>query len=330
MIEKLFQASSIILYFSSLCIILCAFFYFLRKRGNYRSNIFLAVFFIVFGLALTRNGLILAGYIHMDNQLTAILWNTIWLGPLFFYYIKLNIYPHYLLRGSDLKHFVLPIAQSLSHLFLSIQAMNNPEQQADLLGYLYSIEGILFLLTFFPYIILSFRYIKYAGVSERQQPYWRKQKLLWLKRITKVLYVLAFINSSYVITNFLSKFIFVDELASLPTYFLFSEFSFSLIAIWIAYQAMKLVIGKAYAYSETDQRDIDLLLNREKIFLDADLNVSLFRKEKEEQKQVYNKVRSARAAYLRNLSMHTKYSKHKLKSLIYRSGYPNHWIYKSH
>ena len=93
---------------------------------------------------------------------------------------------------------------------------------------------------------------------------------------------------------------------------------------------MKLVIGKAYAYSETDQRDIDLLLNREKIFLDADLNVSLFRKEKEEQKQVYNKVRSARAAYLRNLSMHTKYSKHKLKSLIYRSGYPNHWIYKSH
>ena len=48
----------------------------------------------------------------------------------------------------------------------------------------------------------------------------------------------------------MSKFIYADELSSLPSYFLFSEFSFSLIAIWIAYQAIKLVLGKAYIYKE--------------------------------------------------------------------------------
>jgi hypothetical protein len=330
MIEELYQASSMLLYFSSLLIIACAFFYFLRKRGNFRSNIFLALFFIAFGLALVRNGLILNGQIGTDDVLSSVLWNTIWFGPLFFYYIKINIYPHYILRGSDLKHFVLPIAQTLTHILISIQALSNAEYLNGYFKYLYSIEGVIFLLTFFPYIILSFRYIKYAGVSEPNQPYWRQQKLLWLKRITKVLYVLAFVNSTYVITNFLSKFIFTNELTSLPSYFLFAEFSFSLIAIWIAYQAVKLVIGRAYSYTMESQNlsGWEVLLKKEKIFLDADLNVFQFLNKKDEQEQLFNGVRKERAAYLRSLRTQQKYSKHELKSLIYRSGYPNHWIYK--
>ena len=330
MIQELYHISGILLYFSCLCISSCAFLYFFRKRGNYRSNFFLALFFIAFGMALIRNGLILSGQIEPDNQLTSALWNIIWFGPLFFYYIKLIIYPHYLLRGSDLKHFVLPIAQTLTHIVISIQALINPEQENTYFKYLYSIEGIIFLLTFFPYIILSFRYIKYATVSEPSQPLWREKKLLWLKRITKVLYVLAFINSTYVITNFLSKFIYADELSSLPSYFLFSEFSFSLIAIWIAYQAIKLVLGKAYIYKENsaENQNFTDLLHKEKIFLDADLNVSLFTKKKTEQKALYTLVLKERANHLRNLRKHGKYGTHELKSLIYRAGYPNHWIYK--
>ena len=116
MIQELYHISGILLYFSCLCISSCAFLYFFRKRGNYRSNFFLALFFIAFGMALIRNGLILSGQIEPDNQLTSALWNIIWFGPLFFYYIKLIIYPHYLLRGSDLKHFVLPTKKEASSL----------------------------------------------------------------------------------------------------------------------------------------------------------------------------------------------------------------------
>jgi hypothetical protein len=43
---------------------------------------------------------------------------------------------------------------------------------------------------------------------------------------------------------------------------------------------------------------------------------------------LYTLVLKERASHLRNLRKHGKYGTHELKSLIYRAGYPNHWIYK--
>lgn len=318
----------ILLNTSALAAISCAVYYFLRRKGNFRSNIFLGGFLLVFGLALIRNGLVLFNILNPENLYLALLWNTLWLGPLFFFYIKLNIYPHYILRGSDLKHFVLPLAQSITHLIFILIGMSNKNFQENIGPLQYPIEGVLFIITFFPYIILSFRYVKFAGAKKETIPLWKINKLNWFNRIVKVLFVLAFINSSYIILNFLSRFIFSNELSSLPTFFIFSELSFGIVATWISYQASKLIVGKAYKYlPEESSPTFESLVKSELPFLDADLNEKRFVDNASDHQRLVEWISASRAAYLRKLTNHPSYTKHQLKSLIYRSGYPNHWIY---
>lgn len=315
-----------ILQISALTCLLCAVLYLIRKKGNYRSNRFLSAFFLVFGLSLIRNSLIVSNTIDVNLALSAPLWNTLWFGPLFFYYIKLNIYPHYLLRKSDLKHFILPLFQFIVHLLLAFKGLNSGQNLNEQFNLIASAEGVLYLFTFFPYIILSFRYIKFAQASEKLN-YWRKQKLLWLKKITKVLYLLVFVNALYVIMNFLSKFVLPEELSSLTSYFLFSELSFGLIAIWICYQAIKLIVGKAYKiWNNKGQLSFEKLIQQDYIFLDADLDEKYIPLDMEK-KELLRQINRQRSIFLRQLMEHPQFSKHELKSLIFRAGYPNHWIY---
>ena len=328
MFENLNVIAAFILQISTLTCLLCALLYLGRKKGNFRSNRFLSAFFLVFGLSLFRNGLLVSNMMEVNMVLSSPLWNTLWFGPLFFYYIKLNIYPHYLLRKSDIKHFILPLLQLIIHIALAITSLvsnQNFEQQFNDLA---SVEGVLYLFTFFPYIILSFRYIKFAQASEKLN-FWRKQKLFWLKKITQVLYLLAFVNALYLVLNFLSKFVFMEELLSLTSYYLFSELSFGLIATWICYQAIKLLRGKAYKYWEAkEQYSFEKILQKEHIFLDADLDEKYLPIELEKA-EILRQINKQRAIFLRQLMEHPQFKEHDLKSLIFRSGYPNHWIYNS-
>ena len=88
--------------------------FFLKRSGEKRANFFFGALLITFGLTLLHNILDLTGFFDMHQRWYSFpIYYTLAFPTLLFYYVKLNLYPTYRFRWTDLKHFILPIFQWL-------------------------------------------------------------------------------------------------------------------------------------------------------------------------------------------------------------------------
>ena len=88
--------------------------YLVKRSGNRTGNRFFALLLAAFGGCIAA---LILEHLGLPARFPRLRYLPIWLslsiGPAWFYYVKLSLFPAYLPRWSDLKHAVFPISQLL-------------------------------------------------------------------------------------------------------------------------------------------------------------------------------------------------------------------------
>ena len=177
---------------------------------------------------------------------------TYFFGPLLFFYVKASLFPDFKLGWRDLKHFLLPIAQASFFFFMVFQS---PEVKSQRWVYdyslLYGTFGYpIYLLLFTAYSYFAYRFIKFKlkALEHINHTDYEKKHVIRLKKMVKGLYFLLMINSSFIISNFLSSYFLRYALTNNSLYRFFSDFSFAAMIVWVGaygyYRVMRSIIGE--------------------------------------------------------------------------------------
>ena len=223
-----------------------AFVYFVRRSGTRASNHFLAALLLVFSLSLIR---IFFSYYQGPYPKFRLyflpFWCTLAIGPFYFYFVKFRLFPTYQFRWTDAKHFILPVAQFI---FLSILAFLPGALQADVfdgfvLPYYKTFEGALFILSFFGYGVMAYRYVRYMhAVWRRRGLEWRQRQARRLRRWTSIFLILGGINTAYILLDFLLFNGFGIDLLGQPDWRFWSDLSLLVMLWWLLYLAYRQLV----------------------------------------------------------------------------------------
>ena len=223
-----------------------AVFYFLRRSGTRASNHFLAALLLVFSLSLIR---IFFSYYQGPYPKFRLyflpFWCTLAIGPFYFYFIKFRLFPAYQFRWTDAKHFFLPVAQFI---FLSILAFLPAPRQAAVftsfvLPYYKTFEGGLFIISFFGYGVMAYRYVRYMHAVWRWRGFeWQRRQARRLRRWTSIFLVLGGINTAYVVLDFLLFNGFGIDLLGQPAWRFWSDLSLLGMLWWLLYLAYRQMV----------------------------------------------------------------------------------------
>lgn len=170
-------------------------------------------------------------------------------GPLLFYYVKATLYAKFSLKWTDLKHFLLPIAQfSFFALILFKDPQLKKEQWENDFSLLYGTFGYpIYLLLFTSYSYFAYRFIKFKikALEHIKHSKYEEKHAQRVRKMVKGLYFLLLVNSSFVICNFLSQYFFHYALNYNPIYRFFGDTSFAAMILWVGaygyYRVMRTV-----------------------------------------------------------------------------------------
>lgn len=222
----------------------------LRQRGNKKANIQGGLLFLFFSLCVLDNLLAHAGVFHPYQEKYFVpIWYTLSIGPTLFFFIKFTLYPAYEIRGSDAKHFLLPLAQAVFYwtLFFSGPDTQQSIWENFLEPFYKTFEGIGYVVLLFIYIALSYRYVKYKqAVARRKGHFWEYSKSIWLQWTLKVLFILAIVNTSYIVMDFAVYNFLGWNLYSVKGFSYLGDLSFAAMLLWLAGRAFQYVFGRAY------------------------------------------------------------------------------------
>ena len=211
----------------------------LKRSGNIRANLFFGVLLLVFSLALYNNFCYVAAiYEYYPQWQLYPVFLTLSIGPLLFYFVKFTLFPTYQLRPTDSKHFVLPISQFVFYSYTAFLSVSRKEAIIEQFidPYLAPLEGLLFLLSFFGYLLLAYRYVRYKqALLRRSKRRWEFEKINWVRRVLKMLFLLGSINSAYVIVNYVWLQFTGLDLFGYPFFFYLVHLSFATMVFWLGF-----------------------------------------------------------------------------------------------
>ncbi len=199
---------------------------------------------LVFAAALTKVILMREGWmLQRPVAYFFPMWYTLSFGVLIFYAVKTRLYPAYRLRVTDVKHFILPFLQAA--FFWGIYLGCTRTAKLDLLRdfiptYYKPIEGALFIILFFSYLALAFRYIKYKQAVLRKRGFEQgAQNLERLRHMVKVLFFLGGINTSYLLSDFFTWQFLGINLYTVKGFASLNDLSFAAMGIWLGWFAWR-------------------------------------------------------------------------------------------
>ena len=156
--------------------------FFFKRSGDYRANAFFGSLLILFGLTVLHNILYFSGVYEYYPRLKFIpLYYTLAFPPLLFYHVKLSLYPAYHLRGTDVKHFLLPVMQFLFFftLFLLPASVKGQWDRSFYNPFYGAFEQVLYLSSFLAYLYFAHRYVRQRRL-ELTGRFKLKREHLWL------------------------------------------------------------------------------------------------------------------------------------------------------
>ncbi|MEZ5055558.1 MAG: hypothetical protein R2879_00830 [Saprospiraceae bacterium] len=214
-------------------------FYLFRERADKRPDWFFSGLLFTFAFTLVHN-LILHQRLISDHPRLWFLpvYFTLSLGPMFFFFVKLKLFPNYTLRWTDLKHAFLPVGQFLYFIYFFIQPVSDRiavgrQFWSPFYG---GMEMVLYIATFSSYLLFSYRYIKYKKVVIRNNESKKGHlEVFWLKRLVKVLFIIFLFNAAYIITDFFTYELFSINLHLLKGFDYIGSLSFSVMMLWLAF-----------------------------------------------------------------------------------------------
>ncbi|MEM8527081.1 MAG: hypothetical protein AAGG68_20745 [Bacteroidota bacterium] len=214
---------------------------FTKATGTSKANKSLAFLILTFALSLFNILLLRTSFFGAYEHLYQMpFWFTLSFGPLLFYYVKFTLFPTYIFRGSDLKHLILPLMQFVFVFVVSFQ----PEQQQhqiweNFIRPIYGpIEYSLFLVFFFLYASLSYRYIRYRLAKLRKKGFdWEREKAWSLRKLVKRLSILAAIYSFFAVTDFVAFNFLNRDLYKVEGYVYLGDLTFVAMLLWLILSA---------------------------------------------------------------------------------------------
>ncbi len=206
-----------------------------KRTGNRTANLF-------FALLLTAFGLCVADLILEHLAVTALhprlhylpIWLTWTIGPSWFFYVKLSLFPAYRLRRTDLKHAVFPVSQVLYYLYCLLTGADGL-RRPFLFGFAAStFEEFIFMASILGYLMAAYRYLRFRtreiGPREERWDYWWVRQL---RHIQRVLVVLLVFNFGFVVYNFVVAQSSGVGVLHLRGFYASSSLSFGLILLYL-------------------------------------------------------------------------------------------------
>ncbi len=210
------------------------FLFFLKRSGEKRANHFYGLLLITFALTLLHQVFFVTRfYDHYRSLAFLPIYYTLALPILLFFHVKLNLYPAYRLRWTDLKHFILPIGQFL---FFCVVFFSTLEYKSQIDRSFYNpfygaFEQFLYLLTFFAYLYFSYRYIRQ---KRRQLRTSKEAKQVWyLQYLIQIFFLLFCIHAAFVVGDFITYELLQVNLQDVKIYAGMGIFSFAALLFWL-------------------------------------------------------------------------------------------------
>lgn len=219
------------------CLSIGALFFF-KRSGDARANAFFGLLLLAFGLTLLHNILYFLGVYEQFPRLRFLpIYYTLAFPSLLFYHVKLNLYPSYKLRATDVKHFLLPGLQFLFFvvLFLLPAEVKSLWDRQFYNPFYGAFEQLLYLATFVAYLYFSHRYVRQRRLElggRYKQPRELK-KVLYERTLIRVLFVLFVVHAVFVVTDFVCYEFLAINLRAVKPYVALGMLSFAALAFWL-------------------------------------------------------------------------------------------------
>ncbi|HHM20758.1 MAG TPA: hypothetical protein ENJ20_01935 [Bacteroidetes bacterium] len=226
-----------------------------RKNDNKRADYFMAFMLLAFALTCVHHVLALRNVFDNDPQwLFVPVYMTLALGTSLFFAVKLRLYPHYRFTGSDLKHFVLPAGQWLYFviLFFGFSVAYRQGLGRRFYSPFYGgLEMALYIATFYLYLFGAYRYtqLKISALRKNKEGGRPMFEALVLRRMLRVMIILFWINSAYIIIDFALYELLRLDMHDYRGFTRFGDFSFAAMAGWAGLSGGYLLVQLPYLNS---------------------------------------------------------------------------------
>lgn len=220
----------------------------LRKNGNKRADFAFAGFLLAYALTALHHVFILRGIFQANPDLTSLpLYFTLSLGVLLFIAIKLRLFPTYKFEGSDIKHAVLPFGQFIYFLgaFILTDGLLIRRFYSPFYG---GLEMALYIFTFYAYQFAAYRYIRFkiSALRKKQEGGQPLYEALVLRRMLRVMLLLFWVNSAYIVTDFVMYELLRLNMHDFRGFTRFGELSFAAMAGWAGLSGVQLLMKPPY------------------------------------------------------------------------------------
>lgn len=220
----------------------------LRKNGNKRADFAFAGLLLAYALTALHHVFILRGIFQANPDLTSLpLYFTLSLGVLLFIAIKLRLFPTYKFEGSDIKHAVLPVGQFIYFLgaFILTDGLLIRRFYSPFYG---GLEMALYIFTFYAYQFAAYRYIRFkiSALRKKQEGGQPLYEALVLRRMLRVMLLLFWVNSAYIVTDFVMYELLRLNMHDFRGFTRFGELSFAAMAGWAGLSGVQLLMKPPY------------------------------------------------------------------------------------
>jgi hypothetical protein len=218
--------------------------YFFKRSGERRANFFLGCLIICFSLTLLHNILVITDFFDHNPRFKFLpIYFTLTFPPLLFLHVKLNLYPSYQMRRTDIKHFLLPISQTSYFIFLFFSSVSYKASidRSFFNPFFGAFEQLLYIVFFFAYLYFSKKYIdrrKAAGKISGGM----KKKIVYLEKLIQVLFILFSIHTLFILVDFLSYEFLGVNLRTLKIYAGLGILSYAALLFWVSVYGFQTLI----------------------------------------------------------------------------------------
>ncbi len=208
---------------------------------------------------------------------------TLFIGPLFYFFVRSRMDAGFRLKVKHWPHLILPCIQFLFYCYTGFQSV---EQKSEIWReliepYVQYIEEVLVIGSALGYLIYSIYLLNNTIPKSKLN----SSVLNWLKRFAKALLLLLLISSIYEVADWILWNYFEFNLFNTPWLDFPLKISYALISLLIGYNAyiyqnQSLIIKPAFSqsYPTGITNKIEILFNEEKIYLDPELNLEALAK----------------------------------------------------
>ncbi|MBI1227442.1 MAG: hypothetical protein GC192_19580 [Bacteroidetes bacterium] len=225
-----------------------AFVFLLRKNGDKRSDLAFAGLLLAYSLTALHHVFILKGVFEAKPHLTSMpIYFTLSLGVLLFLAVKMRLFPSYKLVGTDIKHAILPAGQFLYFLgtFILTEGFLMRRFYSPFYG---GLEMALYIFTFYAYQFAAYRFIRFqiSSLRKKQEGGQPLYEALVLRRMLRVMLLLFWINSAYIVTDFVMYELLHLNMHDFRGFTRFGDLSFAAMAGWVGLSGLQLLMKPPY------------------------------------------------------------------------------------